>query len=790
MLTRDQSRIERDRTRPRILELWRALRPLKSVVRFMQSGAHPDDESSAMLAMLRLHHGFGVSFACSTRGEGGQNAIGNESAQDLGALRTAEMEAACAVLGMRLYWLSEFPNDDIHDFGFSKSRSETFGKWGVDRTITRFVEVARTERPDILCPTFLDVPGQHGHHRAMTEAALQVVAAAADAGFPSNLAPWQVRKLYLPAWSGAGRSYDDDLPPPSATLTLEPCEGDPISGWSWERIGQQSRCFHRSQGMGQWTVPGQRRNWPLHLARSWVDEPDLTIASGLPDSVGDLANLPMSGPIAEHLRSANTQIDAAVDAFPKFRSVARHACQALDLIRNAIGNCPQDARQQILHRLEEKEVELGHVIRLALGVEARATVDELWLHPGSQCRVALEMDQGSACNASASVDTPRGCQMSNGRLVVGSDATATNTYRSQFDPAKPAAPAISIRMEHAGVRASCSVEFEETPLILPPCAAVAMPDQAVVNLEGKSRVAAFVVRERIPSDANVALALPPGWDATHSRFGLAVKVPGNAEVGLYNIPLSLDGRRAVLARRISHPHIRPTAGFRDTVQVLVLAARLPDAGVGYVGGGNDRIDQWLASMGCDVRRLSDEQLHNETVLAELDTVVIGICALGRRPNLSAMMPLLHDWIASGGTLVTLYHRPWDNWNPVATPPRRLVVGSPSIRWRVTDEQSRVAHLLPEHPILNWPNRISGSDWAGWHKERGLYFASEWDSDYRPLVEMADPGEPKLQGALLAADIGSGRHVHCSLVLHHQMERLVPGAYRLMANLIANRGNSP
>jgi hypothetical protein len=110
---------------------------------------------------------------------------------------------------------------------------------------------------------------------------------------------------------------------------------------------------------------------------------------------------------------------------------------------------------------------------------------------------------------------------------------------------------------------------------------------------------------------------------------------------------------------------------------------------------------------------------------------------------------------------------------------------PSLRWRVTDEAAHVTQIA-EHPILQTPNKITPEDWDNWVKERGLYFAKSWDAAYTPLLEMADPDEAPHQGALLVADIGKGRHVHTSLILHHQMEHLVPGAYRLMANLVAPR----
>jgi hypothetical protein len=95
----------------------------------------------------------------------------------------------------------------------------------------------------------------------------------------------------------------------------------------------------------------------------------------------------------------------------------------------------------------------------------------------------------------------------------------------------------------------------------------------------------------------------------------------------------------------------------------------------------------------------------------------------------------------------------------------------------------VTFLDPTHPLLNGPNLISSSDFDGWDKERGLYFAAAWDQAYQPLLSMSDAGEDPLTGALVSAKIGCGRHTHISLVLHHQLDKLVPGAFRLLANLV-------
>lgn len=212
---------------------------------------------------------------------------------------------------------------------------------------------------------------------------------------------------------------------------------------------------------------------------------------------------------------------------------------------------------------------------------------------------------------------------------------------------------------------------------------------------------------------------------------------------------------------------------------------MPETRVGYVGGGNDRVGHWLERMGVAVTDLSDTPL-SDTTLAACDTLVIGIFAMKFRAGLAEAMPRIHDWVREGGTLVTLYHRPWDDWDPDHTAPYHLEIGQPSLRWRVTDEAAPVTLLAPDHPLLNAPNQIGPDDWAGWHKERGLYFAKAWDDAYTPLLAMNDAGEAPLKGALLAADVGKGRHIHTSLILHHQFEKLTPGAFRLMANLLVKR----
>lgn len=784
----DVQRISKQSTNTRALTLWRTLNSLKCCASFMNTGAHPDDETSAMLAALAYRDGLTISYACANRGEGGQNNIGSQNTSDLGVIRTAEMEQAANLLGLRLYWLNESAEDSVFDFGFSKSGVETLSKWGHKRTLKRFVEIIRTERPDIICTTFLDIPGQHGHHRAMTQLAHEVFDAAADHNFSEvDLPIWQIKKMYLPAWSGAGDSYDDDLPPPPATLIVNGKGEEPISGWTYEQIGQQSRQFHRSQGMGRWVSLGQERDWPLHLARTRIDADDTSLTDGLPSSLESLANFANAEEIRTVLQEADNAIDAAINSFPNVVTTRQSASTALKSVRRALNECPEQARGEVEHRLQRTLTQLSTVIRLCSKAKVSAWFNTDLLRSGDKTTINYESDIGDVDTLDWDLTLPKGWERQEDMVQLTNSSVISSGYPTYYYPDEPTSPALKLSINVDGAISESSVPLETRPLTLPAQSARLSPTGVVHNINNGSAGFIITISDLHPQDAIGTLQLPKNWTAEKTDTGYHVSVPANTAVGDYNIKLLVNDQPASTVNHFDFPHIEHTMrSHRAQVKVCVLDVFVPSIRVGYVGGGNDTVSARLSELGFNLESLTDEQLIDPTTLDQLDTLVLGIFAVRTRAVLQDIMPRIHQWVENGGNLVTLYHRPWDDWNEHTTPPKRLLIGKPSLRWRVTDENASVNYLLPEHPLLTTPNVIGPDDWLGWHKERGLYFAAEWDSAYEALLCMADPDEEPLNGALVSAEIGKGRHTHTSLILHHQMELLVSGAYRLMANLVAGK----
>lgn len=773
----DKDRLRHRAATPRFSALYRALTRLRSTVTVMNTGAHPDDEHNGMLAVLRHQDGIRIVVACSTRGEGGQNTLGPERGGALGVLRSREMEEAARVLDADIAWLGHGPDDQVHDFGFSKSGTDTLARWGKERIIERLVRAYRQFRPDIVIPTFLDVPGQHGHHRAMTEAAENALTLAADPNFLTDtLPPWRVAKFYLPAWSGGGSTYDDEVPPPSATTHITAKDVDPMTGMSYDRLGEVSRAFHASQNMGFWQHPAQTR-WSLHLVGGAEEASPL---DGLPTSLAQLGASP-------HLAIADAAMERASACFPDGKAVARALLDA----RHAIAGARGDVAAEHAHRLERKLDEINAALVLAAGIDISVALSSADVVSGGSVDLAIEAETGLATSlaltpaSSAAFEPAAAAPIAEGEATITlsakADAPITNAFAGDW-LSLGGNGSVWLKAEATvlGERIDFAVDIEEPVQLAPRHQVSIAPDALIISLAAAS-ARSIAIKSDVAVE-RIAISPPPGIAVSTQPGTLTIASDASLRPGRHLLPIHVDGVPAYAVTPISYPHIGRARFIRPlTLDILALHLAVPTTRIGYVGGGADRVGQWIERMGADVTILDAGALADD--LSGFDTIVVGIFAFGTRPDLAAATAKLHAWTRGGGHLVTLYHRPSDGWRPQSTPPLPLTIGSPSLRWRVTNPAAEVTILMPEHPLLVGPNRTTATDFDHWDKERGLYFASAWDDAYQPLLSISDSGESPLTGSLLSARIGAGRHTHTSLVLHHQMDKLVPGAFRLMANLL-------
>lgn len=798
------TRITQQKNHPNIIKLARALERLQSTLIFMTTGAHPDDEPSSMLAALRYQYGISPVIYCITRGEGGQNNIGPERGLALGALRTREMQEACRALDARLAFGSSRMDDTVHDFGFSKNPEETLAYWGKEIVVERMVEAIRAYRPDIIFNCFNNVSGQHGHHRAAVLVTDEAVALAGKAdAYPEQLVDgidaWTVNKVYDPAWSGSGSTYDDETPPPPTTLTLTAPMRETLSGATWPQMGEWSRSCHLTQKMGRW-IDAPQTEWQLslrHNAQGEARQAEKDIRENLLFNLQSIANLPeMTTECAQALRQAQQKIDAIVPLYYNPTAVLALAIEIAQLIKRAKETLPERYHTLVAHRLQRKQVEIDQVIALASHLQARCFIEGDNVARAQEATIATLVDAPDFVNIKqvrvvARPDLSVEPQSAEKTLLkVPEQAALTHPMPAFFDPIGGNGEAYSeVSFIINGYEGKIYIDLE-SPLHIVPKSSIRLSPEAMVlkQNDGGKALQLEALLEHAPADA-LTLQLPEHWQAdiqsqvTENHLTFTITPPEQLNIERLAIEPQLNGEAAYQLETFSYPHTgKVIVPMLAKVPIQIVDTKLPEAKVAYIGSNNDTVALWLQRLGIDVQAL-DAQAVNGGAFRDYDTVIIGVYSFGKRLDLVAQLPALHDWVRQGGHLLSLYHRPADGWDAKRVPLAYLKIGSPSIRYRVTDANAEVTHLIPEHPLLNYPNQITAEDWANWDKERGLYFAAEWDEVYQPLLSMHDPNEKPLLGALLSAEIGKGRHTHTSLILHHQLEKLTPGAFRLMANLV-------
>jgi len=366
-----------------------------------------------------------------------------------------------------------------------------------------------------------------------------------------------------------------------------------------------------------------------------------------------------------------------------------------------------------------------------------------------------------------------------------------------------------------------STRVDRVPLRLVPAYTLAVEPAQVVEVLSKPgkpfdvllRVHSYATR---PAKVDVGVAAPQGWHASASvaldftgsgdKYArLTVTPPQNLAAGNYKLPAYVQtsddppGATPVNAKFTSSLEplpTMPTQFWSEPAECFVHAfdINVPEnLRVGYITAESEPVPEALQRLGIRVEMLDPAALAFSD-LSRFDAVVVGVRAYELRSDLPGANQRLLEYVSNGGTLVVQYNRDfaWDKLQPApyhalispATPSRDETARAPRPLPRITDETSAVNFLKPEDPLLNRPNKITAQDFHGWVQERGLYFWTEFDPKYTPLLAMHDPNEPDLNGALVYTRYGKGTYIYTGLAFFRQLPEGVPGAYRLFVNLLS------
>jgi LmbE family N-acetylglucosaminyl deacetylase len=819
------------------LGLGRLLKRLNTSASVMMIGAHPDDEDTALLAYLARGENARTAYLSLTRGDGGQNIIGPELGEALGVIRTEELLQARKLDGAEQFFTRAY------DYGFSKTLAEARQKWDEKVILCDSVRAIRLFRPLVVIAQFNGTPADgHGQHQYSGYIAPLAVKAAADIGQCVDAGPtWQVKKFYV-------RHRGTNEP----TLRINTGKYDPMLGRSYFEIAMEARSQHRSQEQGVLELKGEAFS-ALDLAGSEAKEKgifeslDISVR-GIAANTGENSSRFID--LAEKVQQAAVRAleqynvgeptkmipllvegySGAYDAEWSIRSpgpkafMVQKQSEFLAALRIAAGIQ--------LDAISDRETVVPGE---SFSVSARVfyPANDLIKVEGITIKTPLGW---SVTNA----ESPTQSQSQFRREVPNFGSTFTVKVAADASPTQPywlreprqgdlfdwaAGPERTLPLQEPEATAEIKIsisgkEFTFTqpleyryaddvrgeirrPLVIVPLASVSLDQDLMIVARSakeirKNLAVTVTNNSSSPISGKVGMTLPNGWSASAGDvdFSLAkkgestsvqfsVKIPANPAAGSFSVPaLAVVGNTAHsrTMRTLAYPHIQTHRIYGEAAaKTNVIDLKTSPARIGYLPGSGDRVPQAIAQMGLTVETIDERTLASGD-LSQFDVIVVGIRAYQVRTDIVAHNKRLLDFANSGGTLIVQYQLP-------AYTQQNLAPFAAQQGPRVSDELAKVTMLDAAHPILSTPNRITDADFEGWVQERNLYNFSTMDAKYTGLLESHDANEAENKGGLVVADVGKGKYIYCSYSLFRQLPAGVPGAYRLLANMLAYSGNN-
>jgi LmbE family N-acetylglucosaminyl deacetylase len=812
-------------------DIYLRLKKLNVLGTVLYVAAHPDDENSRLIAYMAKGRLYRTGYMSMTRGDGGQNLIGDEQGVDLGLIRTQEMLAARRVDGADQFFSRAF------DFGFSKSTQEALKTWDEQKILSDVVWVIRKFQPDVIITRFPpDSRAGHGHHSASAVLAHEAFEAAADPNrfpeqFKYGVKPWQAKRLLWNSFNFGGLNTTSE-----DQMKIDVGGFNPILGKSYGELAAESRTNHKSQGAALTPARGESMDYftlvagdpaphdPMEgVVTTWERVPGGGKIAGMVDEVTrdfSLTAPEKSVPGLVAVYKAILQLPDGYWKMQKLKEVRQLIEDCSGLWLEAVAGTPYVAQGDPLSvtfvlnnrlnaniavreiRLETPKAWLTMTATGSAAADARkdeVDFDTVW-------RQSLDGDKNYYFTKSLVVSPNHPVTqpywlaepMSPGHFNVADQRLIGNpqsppAYEAEFDlVVEGQEMTLTLPLQYKYTDAVKGERYE--PLTVLP-RVTAQLDPTLLVLAGNqekgfgatmhvhSANGSYSFKGLTPATGVAYLTPDHPFHITGHEGWIAHadgKTTGTTVTG--NLLLGHDGQTdtALEMHTIAYDHIPRIDYFQPAVEKFVLTD-LKTAGhrIGYIDGAGDKVPAALEQMGYEVVMLKERDIMGGN-LGQFDAIIAGVRAYDVHPWLVARHDVLMQYVKEGGNLVVQYNRDALGQVKSTIGPYPFAVAN----LRVTDETAKVDFLLPEHKVLNVPNKITDKDFDGWIQERGIYFAGQTDTAYHAVLSMKDPGESELKGSLVIANYGKGTFVYTGLVFFRELPAGVPGAYRLMANIIA------
>lgn len=799
-------------------EIDQALKKLNFLGSVLYIAAHPDDENTRLISYLSNEINARTGYLSITRGDGGQNLIGQELKELLGVIRTQELLAARRTDGGEQRFTRAI------DFGYTKTPEESLEIWDKEVVLGDVVWAIRSFKPDIVINRFNHrTSGEtHGQHTASALLGIEAFKLASNKNaYPEQLNNTEVfspTRLYFntsPWFYGSQEAFDNANK--SNFIQFDTGVYFPWNGLSNPEVAALSRSQHRSQGFGSSGSRGSQIEY-VELIDGKAPEVKGDLFAGIDTSWNRLKGGAAIGKILNEVeknynfRDPSASLPKLVEAYKLMQGLEEGYWKSI------------------------KVMEIKDIILASSGLYIEAVAEAPYVTPTQSVEVNLEaINRSDVAIELASVSmepgspslTPNKTLVNNAiwreKLIytIPEDAKYTSpywlnqspnlgTYKVQDAkliglPETPRSTKVIFNLKFYDELISFEKEliYKTTdpvkgeiyqPFEIAPPVAASFKDKVMIYTNGAAKnIQLSLTAFQENANGKVTLKAPRNWIIEPNEANFKIENKGGTATLNFTVTPPKEQSEANLIPEITFQgkvysnEVVKLDYEHFPLQTLVLPAKtklvkleIQKKGelIGYINGAGDAIPESLEQIGYKVQNIDPNEM-NAASLAKFDAIVLGVRAYNIVDVLKFKQAELMKYVENGGTLISQYNTNrglvLDNLAPY-----KLELS----RDRVTEEDAKIEFLDPQHPVLNSPNKITQKDFENWVQERGLYFSDSWAPEFTPIFAMNDTNETSSKGSLLIAKYGEGHYIYTGLSFFRQFPDAVPGAFRLFANLIS------
>lgn len=797
--------------------IYESIQKLNFLGSVLYVAAHPDDENTRLISYMSNHIKARTGYLSLTRGDGGQNLIGPEIRELLGVIRTQELLAARRIDGGEQFFTR------ANDFGYSKHPDETLAIWDKNEVLSDVVLAIRQFKPDIIINRFDHRTSgtTHGHHTSSAMLSMEAFDLANDKSAYVNqlkqTSLWQPKRLFFnTSWWFYGSQKKFKNADKSNMINFDIGTYYPLKGLSNNEVASLASSQHLCQGFGRLSQRGTQQEYIEFLKGDPLTD-NKNIFAGINTSWNRIKGGKAIGDILYEVENNFN-----------FKNPSQHIPQLLEaykLLQNI----------ESKHWKTQKTKELKSIIEMCAGLYLEVSADTNWATPNEKININIEVLNRSnltinlvSLNNANDLNISKNIALKNN---IKYDFKETVKISNNENPTTPYWLSEKGTLGMYKVNNTKLIGLPETPRLynidfnlminnvpltitkpiihryskpekgelykpfeVIPEASAKITEKVIILDSDKQRDITVIVkagRDNLEGFAEVCH--PNDWSVYPKNQKVNIKHKGEEQSLVFTVippknesegyigPIVTINENLYTKEliEIDYDHIPfQTVLLPSESKIVRLNIKKKGENIGYIQGAGDVVPESLQQIGYNVLTIKPEDINAE-MLSRFDAIVVGIRAYNILDDLQFKQKQLFDFVKNGGNMIVQYNTSRgikvDNLAPYDLKLSRD---------RVTNEHAEVRFLSPEHPILNYPNKITQKDFEGWTQERGLYFPSEWSDDFTPILSMNDKGETPKNGSLLVAKYGKGHYIYTGLSFFREFPEGVSGAYRLFANMLS------